>query len=82
MAIDPNESLFRSSALEVLPFTTEIAEHYAQIRAAQRVSPADAIHLATAAHRGTDLFLTNDHRLRGLVIPGIHFTAGMDTDLF
>jgi predicted nucleic acid-binding protein len=57
------------------------AERYAAIRATQRVSPADAIHLACAAEAGTDLFLTNDRRLRGLTIPGIHFFGEMDAGL-
>ena len=71
-----------SSALDLLPFTRDTAEHYANIRAAHHVSPADAIHLASAAEADVNLFLTNDHRLRGLVVPGIHFIAGMDVDLF
>jgi hypothetical protein len=45
------------------------------------VSPPDAIHLASAAHASVDLFLTNDRRLQGLVIPGIDFIAGMDVNL-
>jgi predicted nucleic acid-binding protein len=44
--------------------------------------PADAIHLASAAQAGTDLFLTNDKRLIGKVIPGIHFIASIDAQLF
>ena len=54
----------------------------ARIRAENRVSPPDAIHLASAAQAGVELFLTNDHRVRGLVIPGIDFIAGMDVNLF
>jgi len=34
------------------------AERYARIRGDNRVSPPDAIHLASAAHAGVDLFLT------------------------
>ena len=66
----------------LLPFATAAAERFARIRAAQRVSPADAIHLACAAEAGVDLFLTNDRRLSGLVIPGIGFVAGLDVGLF
>lgn len=79
---DQIRSFFRSPAVEVSPFTFETAERYAQIRATQRVSPPDAIHLASAAQSGVDLFLTNDRRLRELAVPGIHFIAGMNTDLF
>ena len=73
---------FRPPHLELLPFTPETAERYAQIRATHRVSPADAIHLATAAQARVDLFLTNDRALAGRVIPGIQFIAGMDVNLF
>ncbi len=71
----------RPPAVELLPFTVETAERYARIRGDNRVSPPDAIHLASAAQAGVDLFLTNDRRLQGLVIPGIDFIAGMDVNL-
>lgn len=74
-------AFFGSSAVEVSSFTRETAEHFARIRATQRVSPADAIHLACAAQSGADLFLTHDRRLKGLIVPGIDFIAGMDVDL-
>ena len=73
---------FRPPLVELIPFTPETADHYARIRGNHRVSPADAIHLASAAQTGVDLFLTNDHRLQQLAIPGIHFIAGMDVNLF
>jgi predicted nucleic acid-binding protein len=76
------KDFLNTSVVDLLPFTQDTAEHYADIRAANHVSPADAIHLASAAEADVNLFLTNDRRLRGLVIPGIHFIAGMDTDLF
>ena len=74
--------LFESYEVELISFTGETAERYGQIRGTSHVSPADAIHLASAAHAGVDLFLTNDRELRDLVIPGIHFIAGMDVNLF
>ncbi|MGB7762481.1 MAG: PIN domain-containing protein [Bryobacteraceae bacterium] len=74
--------LFESFEVELIPFAAETAERYGQIRGGSRVSPADAIHLASAAHAGVDLFLTNDRELRNLVIPGIHFIAGLDVNLF
>ena len=74
--------VFESHFVEVLPYTLATAELYARIRAQQGVSPADAIHLACAAHAGTDLFLTNDAALPGKVIPGIQFIAGLNTNLF
>ena len=73
---------FRSAQIELISFTPDTADSYARIRSSHRVSPADAIHLASAASVGVDLFLTNDHRLRTLSIPGIQFIAGMDVNLF
>jgi predicted nucleic acid-binding protein len=67
---------------EVLPFTLATAGRYAQIRAIPGVTPADAIHLASAAQAGTDLFLTNDKRLAGKTVPGIQFIASLDTQFF
>jgi predicted nucleic acid-binding protein len=66
---------------EVIPFTLETADYYARIRGNLGVSPADAIHLASAAHSGTDMFITNDKRLLGKIVPGIHFIASLDTAL-
>lgn len=74
--------VLRPPQVEVLPFNAESVEHYARIRADNRVTPADAIHLASAAHARVNLFLTNDRRLHGLVIPGIDFIAGLDVNLF
>ena len=73
---------FETSPVELISFTSATADRYATIRASQAVSPADAIHLASAAQNNVDLFLTNDRGLRGLVIPGIDFIAGMEIDLF
>lgn len=81
-AADQLRSFFRTTTVDLVPFTDITAEHYAAIRAAHRVLPADAIHLATAAQSSVNLFLTNDQRLRALTIPGIDFIAGMDVDLF
>lgn len=73
---------FSSPKIELISFGPNTADRYAQIRAKHRVTPADAIHLASAAESGVDLFLTNDRRLQPLNIPGIHFIAGMDVNLF
>jgi predicted nucleic acid-binding protein len=72
------KAVFRSPLVEILPFTVAVADRYAQIRAAHPVKPADAIHLASAAEAGVDLFVTNDRHLHSLVIPGIRFITGMD----
>lgn len=66
---------------EVVPFTVDTADRYAQIRGSLGLPAADAIHLASAAQAGTDLFLTNDKRLVGKLVPGIQFIASLDTQL-
>jgi uncharacterized protein len=74
-------AFFLESFIEIVPYTVDIADSYAEIRARLKVSPADAIHLACAAKAGTDLFLTNDKALIGQVVPGIQFIAGLDTNI-
>ena len=72
----------RSVVAEVVPFTLETSDRYARIRGISGITPADAIHLASAAQAGTDLFLTNDKQLVGKIVPGIQFIASLDTELF
>jgi predicted nucleic acid-binding protein len=74
-------NFFRMPHVEMLPFTLETADHYARIRGQHRVSPADAVHLASAAQTGVNLFLTHDHRLKNLTVHGIDFIAGMDVNV-
>ena len=74
--------LLRSVVSELVPFTIDTADHYARIRGTLGLPPADAIHLASAAQAGTDLFLTNDKSLMGKVVPGIQFIASLDTQFF
>ncbi len=78
---DQFRTMLRSVVSEVVPFTIETADHYARIRGALRTTPADAIHLASAAQAGTDLFLTNDRSLVGKIVPGIQFIAMLDTQI-
>ena len=73
--------LLQGAVAEVLPFDLETADHYARIRATLELSPADAIHLAAAAHAGTDLFLTNDRRLVGKFVQGIQFIASLNDNV-
>ena len=80
--VDEVRRRLQNVVTDVIPFTVEAAERYARIRGTLRVSPADAIHLASAAEAGTDLFLTNDRQLLGKIVPGIQFIATIDTPLF
>jgi len=74
-------NFFQQDSVEVIPYTLETADLYANIHAAMGVSSSDAIHLACAAQARTDLFLTNDKDLIGKAIPGIQFIAGLDTNI-
>ena len=74
-------NFFRQDSVEIIPYTLETADLYAEIRAGSGLSSADSIHLACAASAGTDLFLTNDKNLVGKVIPGIQFIAGLDSSI-
>jgi predicted nucleic acid-binding protein len=71
--------LLQAATSEVVPFTLEAAERYAQIRGTMGLSAADAIHLSCAAQAGTDLFLTNDKGLVGKFVPGIQFIVSLDS---
>lgn len=75
-------SFFESDAVRLLPFNTEAADRYARVRAQHNISPADAIHLATASVAEVDVYLTNDRRLKKLLIEGIQFIAGLDGGIF
>jgi predicted nucleic acid-binding protein len=75
---------FTGDAINVLPFTIETADRFSLIRATTTAKPADAIHLATAASAGVDVFFTNDSRLLKLhlQIPGIQFITGLDARIY
>ncbi|MGB8768539.1 MAG: type II toxin-antitoxin system VapC family toxin [Candidatus Korobacteraceae bacterium] len=74
-------SFFESDGIRILLFNTEAADRYAKIRAQHNVLPADAIHLAAASVAQVDLYLTNDARLKKLLIEGIQFIAGLDSSI-
>jgi predicted nucleic acid-binding protein len=62
---------FLSASVNLIPFGTDVAERFADLRASTRVKPADALHLALAASAGTDYFVTTDTKLHSVTIPGI-----------
>lgn len=71
------DAIVRSALL--LTFDLKAARSYSQIRGVDRYLRApDAVQLACAASVGVDLFVTNDHRLDGKTIPGIHFIVSLD----
>jgi predicted nucleic acid-binding protein len=71
-------NFFTGGSVELIAFSLDAALKYGDIRSHERVRPADAIQLACAAAAGTDLFVTNDNRLSGLVVPGVTFVTGIE----
>jgi len=81
-AADAARQFLCGGAIDLLPFQIETAECFSRIRATTGVSPADAIHLATASIAGVDLFLTGDRKLITLQVPGVQFIAGIDRRVY
>ena len=75
--IEQYDRAVRSTA-QVINFDAQVAWRFASLRATHNLRSADAIQLACAAHSGVDLFLTNDHRLHSLNVPGIGFITPLD----
>jgi len=61
----------------VLGFGEEASEQYRIVRGTTSVRGPDAIQLACAAAAGVEIFVTNDKRLQGVRVPGIHFIASI-----
>ena len=76
--IEQYDRAIRTTA-QVVNFDSSVAWRYASLRATHTLRSADAIQLACAAHLGVDLFITNDHDLLGLNVPGIGFIASLET---
>jgi len=82
VVVDRTRQFFLDSGqVELLAYTANTSDRYSIIRATTAVESADAIHLASAAESGVELFITNDKRLQKLTIAGIHFLCGLDTNL-
>jgi predicted nucleic acid-binding protein len=64
-----------------LPFDGGAVMPFSRLRAKNKLKVADAIHLASAASAGIDLFLTGDKQLMGLDVPGVQFIADFETPL-
>jgi predicted nucleic acid-binding protein len=61
----------------MIPFDAEAAKIYASIRQDRTLKAPDAIQLACAAQARCDLFITNDDRLSGKIVPGIQFVTSL-----
>ena len=71
--------LMETAVSEVVPFTIETADRYAQFAAPWASLPPMPFIWRSAAQARADLFLTNDKRLVGKFVPGIQFIAALDT---
>jgi predicted nucleic acid-binding protein len=67
-----------SSVASLIPLDATVARICASIRKDRFLKAPDVIQLASAASVGADLFVTNDGRLAGKHIPGIHFIVPLD----
>ena len=70
-------NFFSGGSVELVTFSLDAAQRYGDIRSRERIRPADAIQLACASAARTDLFVTNDSRLSGLVVSGVTFVTGI-----
>lgn len=66
-----DQAITRTSLL--VPLDAKAARIYASLRCDRALRAPDAIQLACAAAAGVDLFITNDARLQGRQVDGIHF---------
>ncbi|AEU37983.1 PIN domain-containing protein [Granulicella mallensis] len=61
----------------VLAFEEVASDRYREVRQLTSVRGPDAMQLACAAAAGVEIFVTNDKKLHGLQVPGIHFIASI-----
>jgi len=69
---------FAALKVQLLPFDGSAVETFASLRGAHKLATADSIHLACAASRGIDLFLTGDKQLTRQIVPGVQFICGIE----
>ena len=75
------QQTMKEMGFSYLPFDAGAVMPFSRLRAKNKLKVADAIHLASAASAGIDLFLTGDKQLLGLDVPGIQFIADFNTPL-
>jgi predicted nucleic acid-binding protein len=69
------DAVVASSSL--VEFGEDAANSYREVRNGTAVKGPDALQLACAAASGVELFVTNDKKLHGLHVAGIHFIASI-----
>ncbi len=70
---------FSAMKVQLVPFDGGAVETFASLRGVQKLATADSIHLACAATKGIDLFLTGDRQLTKQIVPGIQFISSIET---
>jgi predicted nucleic acid-binding protein len=64
-------------AATIVPFDLAAARRHAALRSDRSIDSRDLIQLACASAAGIDMFITNDDRLAGKVIPGVKFITSL-----
>ncbi|MFN7932277.1 MAG: PIN domain-containing protein [Bryobacteraceae bacterium] len=72
------EQVLQPPVIEIVPFDRACATAFARVRLDKSIKPPDAIQLACAATARCDLFLTNDSRLTGKIVPGVQFISALE----
>jgi predicted nucleic acid-binding protein len=62
----------------LVPFDADAAKRYAVVRCDRTLRAPDAIQLSCAGAARVDLFITNDSRLYGKQVAGIHFIVPLN----
>lgn len=62
----------------IVPFDLAAARRHAAMCADRSIEAHDLIQLACASAAGIDMFITNDDRLAGKVVPGVKFIASLE----
>jgi predicted nucleic acid-binding protein len=61
----------------IVPFDLAAARRHAALRADRSIESHDLIQLACASAAGIAMFITNDDRLSGKVVPGVKFISSL-----
>ena len=64
-------------AATIVPFDLAAARRHAALRADRSIESHDLIQLSCASAAGIDMFITNDDRLSGKVVPGVKFISSL-----
>jgi predicted nucleic acid-binding protein len=64
--------------VQLVSFEGGAVDTFASLRGMRKLATADSIHLACAATKGIDLFLTGDRQLAKQIVPGIQFISSIE----